>query len=409
MSHSNKESLRFYEYLNQKIGSVEVVRARRLAFIFSDLACSDKETYQITSGSRGEGLDFKDSDFDMMYIKSLFVVYEPGKNDVKDQRLQFVMDIEDTSPCFTHLRLNSMFDTLPYFYQQMMQQHRGKNFISSELYKSQILKENSSFLPMLNDIHGPCLTNYSGIQIFSASDTFHDYRRFPNEIPRSVCENITVMKTITTKNKQRYKIYKNNLSQLLVGVNSDAVSGWLKLASFFYCHKHYLKSIDIINYTLTKFTIESTLSKITLKHTHKLKLMSLSKTITHSNVFFAQNSSVCPIELNIDVKKFSIFLHSLSFTHFIHFLCCYHLEDLESCIYCAKQLNATVSDNKKLDHTKYVGELFLFDYILLGIVLQILRVLGYGSDLLPSVLFRKAAKIDKFNVTSAAFRLHHST
>ncbi|CAG2198244.1 unnamed protein product [Mytilus edulis] len=162
MSHSNIESLHFYKYLSQKIGSVEIVRARRLSFIFSDLACSDKETYQITSGSRGEGLDLKDSDFDIMYIKSLFVVYEPGKNDVKDQRLQFVMDIEDTSPCFTHLRLNSMFDTLPYFYQQMMQQHRGKNFISSELYKSQILKENSSFLPMLNDIHGPCLTNYSG-------------------------------------------------------------------------------------------------------------------------------------------------------------------------------------------------------------------------------------------------------
>ncbi|XP_063405850.1 uncharacterized protein LOC134689814 [Mytilus trossulus] len=651
MSHSNKESLHFYKYLNQKIGSVEVVRARRLSFIFSDLACSEKETYIMTIGSRGEGLDVKGSDLDLMYISSLFVVYEPGKNDVKDQRLQFFMDIEDTSPCFTHLRLNTMFDNLSYFVQQMIQQHRGENFISSELYKSQLLKENIDFLSMLNNIHGPCLTDCSGkgdlafclkcdqwvtqakswisrprstwpppgliskitsygvlfvpignkgsitehlqwrisfsvaekiliysfshtqllcyallkilvkeiidknqvvkgllcsyflktllfwiseetetsvwrpdnfipcfmaclqrliycieystllhyfipdnnlfylrfnsknqntlinilknsyqtgIQIFSASETIHDYRRFPCETTRSVCGNMTVMKTVMNQqdlyspvsfmpttnfiiscmlytllhhcktelsrciltllisyeyqriplklthidnpnNKQRYKIYKHNLSQLLVGVNSDAVSGWAILAFFFYCHKHYLKSKDIINYTLTKFTIESTLSKITLRHTQKLKRMSLSKTITNSNVLFAQNSLLSPAELNTDVMKYPIILQSLTFTHFIHFLCSYHLEDLESCIHCAKQLNAIVFDNQQLDHTKYAGELFVFDYILFGIVLQMLRVLGYGCDLLPSALFRQAADIDKFNITSAAFRLHHST
>ncbi|XP_071142443.1 uncharacterized protein [Mytilus edulis] len=651
MSHSNIESLHFYKYLSQKIGSVKVVRARRLSFIFSEFACSDKETCIMTSGSRGEGLDVKDSDLDLMYIRSLFVVYEPGKNDVKDQRLQFVMDIEDTSPCFTHLRLNTMFDNLPDFVQQMIQQHRGKNFISSELYKSQLLKENIDFIPMINNIHGPCLTDYSGkgdlaiclkcdqwvtqakswisrprstwpppgliskitsygvlfvpignkgsitehlqwrisfsvaekilifsfshtqllcyallkilvkeiidrnqdvkgllcsyflktllfwiseetetsvwrpdnfipcfkaclqrliycieystllhyfipdnnlfylrfnsknqntlinilknsyqtgIQIFSASETVHDYRRFPCEITRSVCENITVMKTVMNQqdlystvpvmptanfiiscmfntllhhcktelsrciltllisyeyqripfklthtdnpnNKQRYKIYKHNLSQLLVGVNSDAVSGWVILASFFYCHKHYLKSIDITNYTLTKLTIESTLSKITLKHTQKLKLMSLSKTIPRANVIFAQNSLLSPIELNTDVMKYPIFLHSLSFTHFIHFLCSYHLEDLESLLYCAKQLHRTVYHNQQLDHAKYLGILILFDYILFGIVLQKLRVLGYGSNLSPSALFRQAVNLDKFNVTSAAFRLHHST
>ena len=38
-------------------------------------------------------------------------------------------------------------------------------------------------------------------------------------------------------NKQRYKQYKRCQSKLSIGLNSDAVSGWLLLASFFYVHK----------------------------------------------------------------------------------------------------------------------------------------------------------------------------
>jgi hypothetical protein len=57
-------------------------------------------------------------------------------------------------------------------------------------------------------------------------------------------------------NKQRYKQYKRCQSQLLIGLNTDAVSGWLLLASFFYVHKRYKESMFVSEYALSKGTDE---------------------------------------------------------------------------------------------------------------------------------------------------------
>ncbi|VDI67098.1 Hypothetical predicted protein [Mytilus galloprovincialis] len=71
------------------------------------------------------------------------------------------------------------------------------------------------------------------------------------------------------ENKQQYFKYKYDLSHLLIGLQADAVSGWLKLASFFYVHKQYFASLSVIHYALQKFADEkiftdSTRSEFTL-------------------------------------------------------------------------------------------------------------------------------------------------
>ncbi|CAC5364508.1 unnamed protein product [Mytilus coruscus] len=377
MCHSKTESLHFYKYLCQKIGSVEVVRARRLLYIYRDLKTSRvwPPLTQITSGSKGEGLHLEGSDLDVMFVISVFVVYESEKDAVQDcswiHPIVLVMDNEDTQPCFTHLQVYTDYKNIPYSIKQMLQQHRGQNLLSSQLYMSHNLRMAQNYIdPSINKIHGPCISDSNdqidsayclkcdqwlalaqpwisrprliwpspeliskitscGIHIFLSSETLQDYRRFPYEITKSVCDNTTLMKTILDhdffriesriinipsmhktllyhcktelsrcllalsianayqripivlprknkpNNKQQYKNYKHNLSQLLVGLQSDAVSGWLKLASFFYVHKNYLTSIDIINYTLSKCTDDSAVPNITLKQRQKLKLISL--------------------------------------------------------------------------------------------------------------------------------------
>ncbi|CAG2246616.1 unnamed protein product [Mytilus edulis] len=99
-----KQSLNFYKFLCQKIGSEVVVKTRRIHSIISDIGAAEQK--RITSGSNGEGLNFKSSDIDYMFLDRSFKVYESERNVVpQDLSIPFIMDTEDTQPCFTRLRL----------------------------------------------------------------------------------------------------------------------------------------------------------------------------------------------------------------------------------------------------------------------------------------------------------------
>lgn len=78
-------ALNFHKYLCQKIGSEEVVRDR-LAFCISDI--SHLGHGRIMSGSKGEGLDMKGSDLDIMFIDTAFKVYESATDVIWDGRIK---------------------------------------------------------------------------------------------------------------------------------------------------------------------------------------------------------------------------------------------------------------------------------------------------------------------------------
>ncbi|CAC5410699.1 unnamed protein product [Mytilus coruscus] len=350
MSENKTESLQFYKYLCQKIGSKEVVRARRLLFISNDFGSNH---IQISSGSRGEGLDLNGSDFDVMHIDPYYIVYESGKYAVQDQKcvIQLTMDTEESQPCFTYLRLLNDYDNLPQPFKQVFFQHNGNNLLSSELFKLQQLN-NKYKCPILTTIHGPCLSNYD-----------------------------------------------------------DAVSGWLKLASFFYVHKNYFASIAIINYTLSKCSDDKILigqlsfSLITLSTKQKYdlilmtqeKLISVLKTKTIIQVIFKSKSSVIPTELKFDVMERPTNFEPVTFAHFLHFLCYFHLQDYASCWFCISQLLQTI-----LKHRSSKGEADPKSWITLGIAYQML-----GLTDLAKTLFCHIAQNDEYKITSAAFRLSH--
>ena len=290
----------------------------------------------------------------------------------------------------------------------------------------------------------------TGIQMFSSSETLHDYIRFPCEIIRSVCENTTLVKTIleyefhrfeppiinivamhtllrhcktelsrcllawsiaiayqripltlphinNPNNKQQYRFYKHALSQLLVGLHSDVISGWLKLASFFYVHKKYLTSIDIINHTLSKCTDKSSVPNITLKRTQNLKLILQVTSLTIPFVTFEKQSSVIPIELEFDVRNMAIFFKSIPCAYFLRFLCCYHLQDLRSCCFSRTQLFTTILGDYFSNGETHNDTTVL---ISVGIACQML-----GETNKAKKYFRFAAERDEYNITSAAFRL----
>ncbi|XP_052078031.1 uncharacterized protein LOC127715970 [Mytilus californianus] len=68
----------------------------------------------------------------------------------------------------------------------------------------------------------------------------------------NTCESIPL--TSALSNKNRYKQYNTCMSYLLMSINHDTVSEWLKIASFFYKAKQYRNSLIIILYALSKCT-----------------------------------------------------------------------------------------------------------------------------------------------------------
>ncbi|VDH92708.1 Hypothetical predicted protein [Mytilus galloprovincialis] len=152
-----------------------------------------------------------------------------------------------------------------------------------------------------------------GIQCVSASETLHDYTRYPNGTytikqlnmtPNLVYDVLEILKWLhhyyqergliqllnrllhhcktdlsrelflyfisrahqyvpqipyaqqQKNNKQQYYKYKYDLSRLMIGLHSDAAAGWSMLSTFFYVHEHYFTSLELINYALSKYTDE---------------------------------------------------------------------------------------------------------------------------------------------------------
>lgn len=163
MFKDKNKSLPFYNYLCQKIGSIKAVKLRRIIYTINDMALIGiKGMHHITSGSKGEGLDIKGSDLDIMYIDTLFKVYESEIDIVlSSPGIILVMDTENTPPCFTQLRLYRDLNLHSFLEKQMKNTFLGVKF-SSELYKLyQYTKNNSSVFPMTGIstiVHGPCIS-----------------------------------------------------------------------------------------------------------------------------------------------------------------------------------------------------------------------------------------------------------
>ncbi|XP_071135981.1 uncharacterized protein [Mytilus edulis] len=157
-------------------------------------------------------------------------------------------------------------------------------------------------------------------------------------------------------NKVQYYKYKHDLSHLLIGVQSDAVSGWMKLASYFYVQKNYKTALLLTDYSLWKCTdekIDSSLvnnrfdkakiywnpnQEYVMKLTKHWKLYTVLKMLVVQCIKFTIESPFIPPELQMEVAKSSEEFPSNQFAHFLHFLCYFHLHDLTSCTYALHEL-----------------------------------------------------------------------
>ncbi|VDH98513.1 Hypothetical predicted protein [Mytilus galloprovincialis] len=212
-------------------------------------------------------------------------------------------------------------------------------------------------------------------------------------------------------NKHHYNRYEHDLSHLVIGLHSDAVSGLLKLASFLYVHNNYVASLTVITYTLQKYTDEkiyptdfrtqkktfSNIQKHVLNLMKTENLNTILKSVTIHPFVFTNNSPTIPQELQLDVTRTPTSFHPLKFAHFLHFLCYYHLHDLSSCEQSVLRLEQLILSDG-------------FVYMSVPDTLNTLILCGIADQLMSDtetakLCFQVAAKFDMDNETSAASRL----
>ncbi|XP_071122587.1 uncharacterized protein [Mytilus edulis] len=215
----------------------------------------------------------------------------------------------------------------------------------------------------------------------------------------------------SSENKHQYLKYKYDLSHLLIGVNSDAVSGWLTLASFFYVHKNYVASLSVVNYTLQKYTDEKFYTVLTttedtlnrfqkqeLNLMKKEKLYTIYKTLTIFPLQFYYKSSIIPQELQVDVDVTNNHAkyHPIGFAYFLSFLCYYHRQDIISCRHFLQLLKSTIT----YPSLQANFDAFTCSPLFCGIAHQLL-----GETNLARQIFQLCAMFDPDNLTSRASRL----
>ncbi|CAC5423062.1 unnamed protein product [Mytilus coruscus] len=394
MSADNSLSFHIYKYLCQKIGSEEDVKAMRFAYIIDDLAIQCGTFNKIISGSKGEGLQLKGSDHDVMCIDPFFKVYESNEDVVphSGQCIPLAMDTEDTYPCFTQLRLLNNHELIFIPTERINNTFLGRK-LSSELYKLFRMEDMSNTvgkgLTSTYKVHGPCITNLTGTYDFAWCLKCDQWI--------SEAQSWIIRPRITWPSPDL-------ISKI---ISCDAVSGWLLLASFFYVHENYLLSLDIINHALRKCTNEkmypwhiglNQTQEYLLQLMKQTELCTLSKAITikYPNVY--NNSPVCPTELQLNVTKQAIPFHPMIFAYFLSFLCYYHLTKRRSCKQSLPQLRQEIIKHFTTNLCNLYSEpLFI---TCLGIAHQML-----GETHIARQCFREASQKDEHHVTSAAIRL----
>ncbi|CAC5417582.1 unnamed protein product [Mytilus coruscus] len=147
-------------------------------------------------------------------------------------------------------------------------------------------------------------------------------------------------------NKDQYKRYKTYLPYLVMGLQKDAITGWLCLASYFFSVNSYNTCLNLIDYILHKHCfgdtsdIESHIGEINSLELEAVKYGVMNAHSISRRHFvdvsgFGINIRDRPLKLQLDILDNFCFVSSpLVYTYFLRFMCFFHLRD-DSGVRCA--------------------------------------------------------------------------
>ncbi|CAC5409026.1 unnamed protein product [Mytilus coruscus] len=283
-----------------------------------DNLSNDEYNTIITSGSFGEGIEMQGSDFDVMHVLKEYDVFEESNIQINRNTAQFLMETEHTQPGFVQLRylhsndkcIFELCDEIrchKYFSNVLFKQNfmndvyscvhgpclSDKNGIYDVAYclhskswvkpaqpwlrrsnhswpgsKIQLLQRNKNYMNSSNlqklltsnilritgQLNASEELRQNGIHMILSHKSSKIKKMCLYHMSRMLLETKQVKDIYD--NKSKYKQYKARISTLLQNIYHDSVTGWLKLASFFYKTKQFKIALAITRYSLLKCTPE---------------------------------------------------------------------------------------------------------------------------------------------------------
>ncbi|CAC5356946.1 unnamed protein product [Mytilus coruscus] len=297
----------------------------------------------ITSGSFGEGLEMRGSDFDMMHVFTYSEVHENVNPRFNPDKSYLSMETDDVKPGFTQLRLQYCISQQAY---ELCEEHTSKHYFSSALCKQRAC-------PVGSITHGPCVSDKDGT--FDHAFGLHCKKWVSSVVQWITRSTQKIPLDSTNSNKYLYKQYNSCLSTLLQNVYHDTVSGWLLAASLFYKTKQYSKALHIIRHSLSKCTPDKLYRYMSMSDIHyqmlklqpfqKNSLMYLKRTLFVDNIRFYLYSTLTPDELQTVELDYLLYLPSTTYAYFLNFLCHYHMNNIRQCQDSLQALQLVIEEN----------------------------------------------------------------
>ncbi|CAC5420626.1 unnamed protein product [Mytilus coruscus] len=177
-------------------------------------------------------------------------------------------------------------------------------------------------------------------------------------------------------NRYFYKRHKNTLPYLLIGVQCDAMSGWLNLATYFYCMKQYRISLYLTVLTLSKCHSNKILSfqcmnadfdRVLCNVEHEaieyglMNAYHICKRHLTDDVEFSIFSCIYPFELEMEIRiRTFLYKSPIMYCFFLRFLCLHHLHEHTDVGYALQDLydlrNYLTRDFDHLDWNIFMGQ-----------------------------------------------------
>ncbi|VDH97264.1 Hypothetical predicted protein [Mytilus galloprovincialis] len=181
---------------------------------------------------------------------------------------------------------------------------------------------------------------------------------------------VQLLSSPITRNKT-YMIHNCYHRHLQDGLKTDAVSGWLLYASFYYVIGQYNVCLRLLDYVLARcdptmlylgkgFYTETNIN-IYRQNIHSTMTLNERMTIaTRDCVMYLKDSSLIPEELKLTQGDLTIFVPPIIMSHFLKFLCYHHLDDIPNKKHAIRDVKLTVDGekytvNSKLSNLRMLG------------------------------------------------------
>jgi hypothetical protein len=151
------------------------------------------------------------------------------------------------------------------------------------------------------------------------------------------CQNIVQKLPFPSTNKRNVQVMRRYHKHLHDGTKSDAVSGWLVYASFYYVLGQYNTALIIIDHVLSRCTpdmIQLRTINYTTGHVKYYKQIIGCSNITRNekmrmatidSVRYVKQSTLIPHELKLEVQDGNFYVPPVVMSHCLRFLCYHHL------------------------------------------------------------------------------------